>query len=202
MLLALLGLGEVIDLAYIKELLIGILTPILITTGLKAKKAKDFIKPKQAKELIFDKIEVRKWILFIGIIYLVIAFLPQSNPAFFNHTIWVLLLFIELAQIFLQKFYHPYRIIWTEEEITLLNNNSKTIKFKDIYEIKYHSWSDTLVLKAGEFNFLQFQLSSLSEEKQELLFKKLADSVNLSKIEISKAIKDKFLNPILIKTTN
>nr|MCU0394064.1 hypothetical protein [Thermoflexibacter sp.] len=53
MLLALLGLGEVIDLAYIKELLIGILTPILITTGLKAKKAKDFIKPKQAKELIF-----------------------------------------------------------------------------------------------------------------------------------------------------
>ncbi|WP_143090760.1 hypothetical protein [Thermoflexibacter ruber] len=76
--LAILGIGETIDFPYLKELMIGVLPPMFVTTGLKAKKAKEFTAPKNATEITFSKVEVRWWIVITGILYSVIAFLPNA----------------------------------------------------------------------------------------------------------------------------
>jgi hypothetical protein len=114
----------------------------------------------------------------------VITFLLNANPKFFNH-IWVLSFLIELAHIFLQKFYSPYRVILTEEEITFVNNaHISTLKFKDIDKVKYYHFGNTLELRAGIFKSILIPLSSLDKASQELLFEKLSKSLETRKIEL------------------
>ncbi|SFE55365.1 hypothetical protein SAMN04488541_100310 [Thermoflexibacter ruber] len=114
----------------------------------------------------------------------------MPNPKFFNHILWILIFLVELARIFLQKFYSPHRVILTEEEITLVNNSSiGTLKFKDIDKIKYHDFGNALELKADIFKSMLIPLSSLSKESQALLFEKLSKSLEIRKIELPEILR-------------